>query len=183
MSARWEPTLYAGAPVKARCGLGQHPEARAAIVTMLETAGLSTAGAAVLDDAALAAAPEAWLLVQGNSSDDWLVYVLPAAELDPQGRDDLARLDGATFSFAEVSEMDPALWHAWTRASVSTGALTADDFAPLPDPDDEARRIDVDSLGALLERWLGATAVTGNQVRAGMLDRRFIGVTLMFEWL
>jgi hypothetical protein len=170
----WETLLYGLAGTSA----GPFAARRDRILAALASVHLEVVGAAALDEAALEALPPHRLvIVIGDAVDDDVTFAaVPEAELDDDLRRALDLLDGASIDVGTPDE-DSALWTAWRRIALATGARDVEWFA------EQGQLDDLPDAIALYERWRAhAFGVTrGNRVDGARLDRRFTRVTFVIE--
>jgi hypothetical protein len=170
----WETLLYG----LAGTSTGPFAQRRDRLLAALREVGLDPDGAAALDEDALAGRPpHVLVIVAGDGADDDFTFAAvpeDALDADPELAAAVAALADETIDIG-TPEDAPALWQAWARVALATGARALDELAELgPLGDDEARFVD---------RW-AAYAFTprrGGRLDGARLDLRVTRVCFVLE--
>ncbi|MCE9574805.1 MAG: hypothetical protein K8W52_16770 [Deltaproteobacteria bacterium] len=149
----------------------------------LHEAGFAMKGAQPLDDAAYAAAaPHALVLYAGDYDNVYTAWMVPAQAIDATAEADLTALHGASVVFGETCYDAPALWEAWFRFALRTGAKSTDDFET-----DVEIRADHDLTGTPelpdgeLDRWSHFAIDDSGDLKGAAFAARITRIVLIRE--
>lgn len=153
------------------------------LIEDLRAAGFALAGAPSLDDAAYAAAaPHALVLYASDYDNAYTAWMVPAPAIDATADADLTALHGASVVFGETCYDAPALWEAWYRFSLRTGAKSTDDFET-----DVEIRADHDLAGTPelpdgeLDRWSHFAIDDSGDLKGAAFAARITRIVLVRE--